>query len=105
MLRGENFVIQVDGVRERMGFYTTRFVHARNEEEAELRAVEMVRQSKSLRSAAIKPSSFTPMIYLESVERRPWWYRFKTQHGFAFWNMDLEDEGNTSDNTIRRLEQ
>jgi hypothetical protein len=103
MLRGENFVIQVDGVPERMGFYTTRFVHARNEEEAETRAVQMVRESKSLRSAGIKSSSFTPMIYLESIERRPWWYKFKTQHGFVFWNMDLEAAGETSNNTIRRL--
>ena len=91
MLRGEDFLIRIEGVPERLGFYTTRFVHARDVEEAELRAVQMVRQAKSL-SGNIRTASLTPMIYLDSIERRPWWHRFKTQPGFAFWNMDKEDE-------------
>jgi hypothetical protein len=28
------------------------------------------------------------MIYLHSVERRPWWHVFKKQHGLVFWDMD-----------------
>lgn len=95
MLRGEDFLIRVDDVPTRLGFYVTRFVHARNEEEAELRAVQMVRQANSLRGN-IKTDSLTPRIYLESIERRPWWHRFKTQTGFSFWDMDQEDEEDDS---------
>jgi len=96
MLRGEDFLIRFESGPERMGFFTTRFVHARNEEEAETRAVQMVRQTKSLRTN-IRTASLTPMIYLESIERRPWRRRFKTQPGFAFWNMDQEDEREASE--------
>lgn len=97
LLRGENFLIRMEeGVPERMGFYTTRYVRARNEEEAETRAVQMVRQAKSLR-ANIRTASLTPMIYVEIIERRPWWHRFKMQPGFAFWNMDKEDEREASE--------
>ena len=95
LLRGENFLIRMDGVPERLGFYTTRYVRARNEEEAETRAVQMVRQAKSLRGN-IRTASLTPMIYLEEIERRPWWHRFKTQPGFAFWDMDKEDKEEAS---------
>lgn len=95
MLRGEDFLIRIDDTPTRLGFYTTRFVHARNEDDAELRAVQMVRKAKSLRGN-IRTASLTPMIYLEEIERRPWWYRFKTQPGFSFWDMDKEDEEEAS---------
>jgi hypothetical protein len=77
MLRGENFEIPLDGVPERMGFYTTRLVRASSEADAENQAVELVRRNEALRKATIKTSKHTPMIYLESLGRRPWWHIFK----------------------------
>jgi hypothetical protein len=88
MLRGENFEMALDECPKRFGFYTTRFVRAANEEEAERIAVALVRRHDGLRMATRRESVHTPMIYLHSVERRPWWHVFKKQHGLVFWDMD-----------------
>ena len=100
ILRGENFEIPLDGVPERMGFYTTRFVRASSEADAENRAVELVRGNAELRKAISRTSVYTPMIYLESLERRPWWHIFKKQQGFTFWNMDVESDEEPSNKTM-----
>jgi hypothetical protein len=100
MLRGENFEIPLDRVPERMGFYTTRFVLASNEADAENKAVELVRGDEVLRKATVKTSMYTPMIYLESLERRPWWHIFRKQQGFTFWNMDAESDEEPSNKTM-----
>ena len=34
-VRGENFLINLDGVNQKLGFYTTRYVEAEDEEAAE----------------------------------------------------------------------
>lgn len=90
MLRGEDFEITVDGARERMGFYASRFVRATDEAEAESRAVALVRNDEVLRTATIRDSAHTPMLFIESLERRPWWHALKRKRGFTFWNMDAE---------------
>ena len=41
MLEGENFFIEFEGKEELLGFITTRWVKASNEEQAELKAVEL----------------------------------------------------------------
>lgn len=101
MLRGENFEIPVDGTPERMGFYTTRHVRADSEAEAEQRAVALVRQGKKLRAATRKDSAHTPMLFLESIERQPWWHVLKRSQGFVFWNMDAERSEAPSNNSLQ----
>lgn len=93
MLRGENFEMEMEGAVKRLGFFTTRFVRARNEGDAERLAVKMVRDHERLQ-AALHRNGYTSMIYLESIELKPWWYSFKKRHGFAFWDMDKEELGN-----------
>lgn len=48
-LNGVNFWLQVDGKRQRMGFYTTRFVEAANLDDAELAAVDELRAEGKLK--------------------------------------------------------
>lgn len=100
-LRGENFEIPLDGVPERMGFYTTQVVRASSEADAENQAVELVRGNATLRKVTIKTSVYTPMIYLESLERRPWWHMFKKQQGFTFWRMDVESDEEPSNKSMQ----
>lgn len=91
MLRGENFVISVDEKPTRLGFYTTRWVRARNPGEAELAAVALVKNDQTLVARVRRDAAVTPMMYAESVERRPWWQGFKSGSGYVFWDMDAEE--------------
>jgi hypothetical protein len=66
-LRGENFLLTVDGQQTRMGFYTTRFVQANNPEGAKLLAVDLLRNDKKLRGVANLRSD-PPMIFADEID-------------------------------------
>jgi ribosome-binding factor A len=54
-----------------MGFYTTRFVAANNEKEAELKAVNSLKRDKKMLDTVLNKErgiEKVPMIYLESTE-------------------------------------
>ena len=104
MLRGENFEITLDQGPSRFGFFTTRFVRAKDEQEAEHLAVALVRKHKGLRAGTRPDSAHTPVIYLESIERRPWWHAFKKQRGLVFWDMDAESDESSPSNHFRPFE-
>lgn len=91
MLRGEDFVIDVDEKPTRLGFFTTRWVRARTPEDAELAAVAMVKNDQTLVARVHRDGAVTPMLYADSVERRPWWQGFRSGSGYAFWDMDAEE--------------
>jgi hypothetical protein len=61
----------------------------------------MVRKHEGLRARTRLDSMHTPMIYLESIERRPWWHAFRKQQGLVFWDMDAESgESSPSNNSL-----
>ena len=68
LLKGENFLLNNEGEIKRMGFYTTRFVDAPNEDEAELTAVELIRKDNWLREAVRNDRPDPPMIFAEEIE-------------------------------------
>jgi hypothetical protein len=90
MLRGENFVIEVDEKPARLGFFTTRWVRAPTPEEAELAAVALVKNDQTLVTRVDRDAAVTPLLYAESIERRPWWQGFRSGSGYSFWCMDSE---------------
>ena len=67
MLNGQHFYIEMDGKLEKVGFYTTRWVEAENPEEAELKAVALVRQDHSLNISVRNERDNPPMIYLDTM--------------------------------------
>ncbi len=67
-LRGENFFILVDDVPQRTGFYTTRYVEAKDEAEAEQRAVDAFRQEGHLRDVVLNNPSDPPMLFAEEID-------------------------------------
>ena len=67
MLKGRNFRIEIDGKLEKLGFYTTRWVEAQNPEDAELEALDLVRQDVSLKASVRNDRDDPPMIYLEEL--------------------------------------
>ena len=68
MVRGENFLLNLEGVEQKLGFYTTRFVEAQNEEAAEYDVMEMLRADPEFGKGVLNDKSDRPMMYAEEVE-------------------------------------
>ena len=66
-VNGRNYWVNLDSERRRFGFYTTRFVEAANPEEAEERAVQLLREDAALTSAILNEASDPPMLYVEEI--------------------------------------
>lgn len=70
-----------------MGFYTTRFVKAIDEESAEIEAVNLIKQDESLRKITKnKRWQPEPMIYLDEIERIEE-SDIEEQHGYVWFDM------------------
>jgi hypothetical protein len=69
LVRGANFFLELEGERRRFGFYATRFVRASGPEEAEAKAVELVRDDEQFRGNVLNETDDPPMLYVEEVER------------------------------------
>ncbi|HKY29836.1 MAG TPA: hypothetical protein VJM12_17985 [Pyrinomonadaceae bacterium] len=67
-VRGENFLINLDGVEQKMGFYTTRFVEAENEVAAEYAVMDILRSDPKLVQGVLNEKSDPPMMYAEEIE-------------------------------------
>ena len=65
-IHGENFLIKFEGEIVPTGFYVTRLVEAKDEEEAELKAIEMVRKDKSIKNVKNSKDD-PPMLYVEEL--------------------------------------
>ena len=64
---GENFLINLDERETLMGFYQTIYLEADDPEQAELSAVNVIRES-DLKEVVIQNPELSPMIYLEEIE-------------------------------------
>ncbi len=89
MLRGENFLIKFEDKVENLGFYTTRVVNANSAEEAESRAIDLIRNDEELLSVVQRVSDLNPKIYLESITEASRWQRLGGK-GYTFWPMESE---------------
>jgi hypothetical protein len=67
-IRGQNFSINLDGEIKKLGFYTTRFVEACDEREAEDLVIELLRQDSSLLETVKNDKSDLPMMHVERIE-------------------------------------
>jgi hypothetical protein len=88
MLRGENFLINLDGQPTRVGFYTTRFVKAKDPVDAENTAVDLVRADKKLSSCVLNGRDDPPMVYLEELDLVRSFKRAGT--GYTFFPADSD---------------
>ena len=92
MLRGENFRLKdKQGNSENLGFYTTKIVTASSFDEAELKAIDLVRQDKRL-TPYNSSSNLEPVIFLEFISLASLW-NINSGSGYTFWPMNpLENE-------------
>ena len=68
MLEGKNFLLTLEGGTHKYGFYTTRYIEANNPEDAELSAVQAIRDDSDFTSTVKNEESDPPMIYIESLD-------------------------------------
>jgi hypothetical protein len=67
MIRGENFILELDGEAKRLGFYTTRFVEASAASEAEKKAIAQIREDRRL-GAQLEENDLASIHVEESCE-------------------------------------
>jgi hypothetical protein len=85
-IRGDNFPGKLIGKKEPIGFYTTRFVDAETAEQAEMLAVDLLRNDADLDVAA-KHRTQDAKIHFEKIEEVPAETERKPNKGFTFFTM------------------
>lgn len=90
--RGKNFLINLDGVNQKVGFYTTRFVKAENEEAAEYAVMDMLRNDPQLVKGVLNEESDSPMMCAEEIEELKSFEDYPVPNtGFAFYPEEGEE--------------
>ncbi len=92
LVRGDNFLLNLDGKNQKLGFYTTRFVEAQNEEDAEERAIVLLRDDSKLRSGVLNEQSDSPVMFAEEIVELKSFDGLKTPGtGFTFYPKENEE--------------
>ncbi len=87
VLKGKDFTFKHEGTPTSGGFVTVRWVKAKDEEEAELKAVDLVKQDQSLINITLtNRDSDLPLIYLHELEKVSLlnYLKFKPGKGYTF---------------------
>jgi hypothetical protein len=90
-LRGENFLLSLDGKPARMGFYTTRFVQANTRDGAEILAVDLIRQDRWLRDSTSNQRTDPPRIFADEIDAVDASAVPDVAAGYTFFPMDSID--------------
>jgi hypothetical protein len=67
VISGRNFFVEIDGERQRHGFFQTLVVEAIDPDQAELRAIELVKSSSDLKDLVRIDQGDPPTFYLDSL--------------------------------------
>jgi len=94
LLEGVNFFIEFEGKEQLQGFVTTRWVKAVDEQQAELKAVELIKNDSYIQSLLRSPENEIPkpMIYMSEMYKVNWLNYFRRQPGagYTFYSMEAE---------------
>lgn len=69
LVRGENFLTNMDGRRQKHGFYVHVFLEAGNAHEAEYAAMDVLRKDRALKRGVLNKKSDPSIMYLEGTKR------------------------------------
>ncbi|MBF7074083.1 hypothetical protein ISG33_11800 [Glaciecola sp. MH2013] len=88
LLEGKGFCFNFDGEETLGGFFTTRWVKAVSLDDAENKAVELIKNDNSLNGVVVKSDESTPIIYLENIRSVSWltYIWRKPGKGYSFYN-------------------
>ena len=67
-VRGENFLIRFEEQEQKLDFYTTVFVEAQDPQDAELKAMDLLRNDQKLVTRTLNAKSDSPMMFVEEIE-------------------------------------
>ena len=67
LMNGKNFLLNLEGREQKMGFYVTRIVEAATAEEAESAAIELLKADEYLISSTLNEKTDSPMLYVEEI--------------------------------------
>jgi hypothetical protein len=68
LVRGENFLINFDGADQKLGFYTTAFFEADDAEQAEEKAIGLLRNDQEFRKSVLNEQSDSPMMFVDEIK-------------------------------------
>ncbi len=91
LLEGKNFCFTFDEKIVNGGFYTTRWIKAESPEEAEEKAVELIKNDDSLKRMIVKSSDTKPLIFLEAISTVSWFTYFRKSPGNGYTLYDEQD--------------
>ena len=87
LLEGVNFLILQDDGSQLFGFYATRKVKAKDESEAELLAITLIREDEILLENIDPKSNVESLVKVDNVTKLKWWNRMSAS-GFTFFHME-----------------
>lgn len=91
MLRGENYLIRVNGQPQKCGFFATRIVKSLNSQEAFEIAANFIR--RELHNTVLNTAEDSPLIYVEELTELKQFERKHTPgRGFVWFNDDDEKQ-------------
>lgn len=67
VIHGQNYLIKLDDMIEKMGFYATRYVEAENEGLAESKAVALIQCDDKLRQVVRDAPDNPPVLHAEEI--------------------------------------
>jgi len=67
LAEGKNFLVNVNGMPEKMGFFTTRFLEASDQEEAQRMTLEVIRNQ--LQGVVLNAQSDPPTLIIDTVQK------------------------------------
>jgi hypothetical protein len=92
LLKGQNFLLSINGEPHKVGFFTTRVVGASTSEEAAARSLNAVWMDERLESRTNSPDE-PPEVTVEEVQEVPWLFRrLRPPRGFSFYVLDEEPD-------------
>lgn len=95
-LNGQNFLIEFEGDLALHGFYTFRYVEAADPQQAELAAVQMLREQEGLRELVQNPPDDPPIMDVTRIVEAEFdaatvqqpglvWYLERRKRWWQFW--------------------
>ncbi len=93
MLKGENYLLNLDGEIGKFGFSTTRFVRAGTPDEAEKMAKILVCHDEDLRGSIVNEGSGPPLLNVEKLAEINFLHFLLKKRSKKCFEFHSEDEG------------